>query len=75
MKPKGRVEAELYAEFPAVLRQAASRDPDMLPDSSKPNKVLTSMQKNLLASIHAATQYSFNQATEYKTRLDTELER
>ncbi len=75
LKPKGRVEAELYAEFPAVLRQAASRDPDMLPDSSKPNKVLTSMQKNLLASIHAATQYSFNQATEYKTRLDTELER
>jgi hypothetical protein len=45
LKPKGRVEAELYAEFPAVLRQAASRDPDMLPDSSKPNKVLTSMQK------------------------------
>jgi hypothetical protein len=75
LKPKGRVEAELYAEFPAVLRQAASRDPDMLPDSSKPNKVLTSMQKHLLASIHAATQYSFNQATEYKTRLDTELER
>ena len=72
---KGRLEAEFHAELPAILRSAVRHDPDMRPNTKKPNRILTEMEKNTLAAEYAADQPGFAQADEYSRRLDAELQR
>ena len=70
--PKERVEVELYAEQPAILRRAVKNDPSLLSDIV-PNKHLTRRQMDMLAAEHAAQQDGFSEAQEYKSRLETEF--
>ena len=72
---KGLLEAEFYAELPALLRRAVQSDPDMRPDDEKAEHVLTIMQKNVLAAECVSEQPDFSEAEEYKSRLDAELQR
>ena len=70
-----RLEAELYAEQPAIIRRAVRQDPTMRPDVTKPQKYLTRRQMDVLAAEHATTQVGFSDSEEYKVRLEAELQR
>ena len=72
---KDRVEAELFAEQPEILRKAAKQDPTMLPDRSRSEKHLTRMEMDVLAAEYASRQPGFSQAEEFTIRLAEELQR
>ena len=75
LMPKARFEAEFHAEVPAILRRAVLQDSNLRPDVSKPDRILTAMQKNVLAAEYACTRDAFSEAEEYRLRLDAYLQR
>ena len=56
-----------------MLRRVVELDPCLRPSAD--TKVLTKLQKDILAAEFAAEQDNFCEAEEYKTRLDATLER
>ena len=70
---KKRLEAELYAEYPSLLRAAAEQDPSMAP--KKRMGILTLQQANTLAAQYSADQEGWFRGQEYKMRLDSILQR
>lgn len=70
---KKRLEAELYAEYPSLLRAAAEQDPSMAP--KKRTGILTLQQANTLAAQYSADQEGWSRGQEYKMRLDSILQR
>jgi len=70
-----RLFAELYAEFPALLRRALRADPTLQVPVLANDKVLTRMQMNILAAQAAADEPGFLETTEYEVRLNAELQR
>jgi hypothetical protein len=71
---KGRLEAEFYAHYPALLRRVAELEPSVR-DDIKATQYMTVLQKSVLAAENAAQQPNFSEAEEYKSRLDAELQR
>ena len=72
-----RLEAELFAETPAILRRLHKREPSQCPVASFPaDKLLTRLQMDIMAAaIDAERQADFSAAEEYSARLEAELQR
>jgi len=72
---KEQLEVILEAETPSLLREYVKRDPSRLPSDLPPSHVLTRLEMDILASVHAARAAGFTEAAEYETRLNTEQAR